>query len=253
MVPTATRYASPPVAGNRCGHNPRKPRLELCLVGTRGRPFPWIIRLFLERIEWLYHDRTLFPTLGPRKRTERLEAMVQVAKALGRNLDRLTLRCGRVNPDGTFTGITMKTIASWARMSRQRAFRALWDLRDAGFVDCTQPIEVRPNGDRRGLAGIRRIRRQLFERLRLAPRLSREQKQLHKDRQAATREGRAATIAERRAAARLIRQSRRAAVLTARTIQQLAAGAAPSPKADRTFSPAELAARLRAWRERENL
>jgi len=229
--------------GNRCGHDPRRPRLELERPGTRGKPFPWLIGTGLERFERLYHDRSLFPELGPRKRSERIEAMVLVGKAILRNTDRLTLRSGRRNFDGSFTGITMKSIASWGRISVQRAYRAVWDLRDAGYVDLHQPIERRADGSRRGLAGIRRVTPLLFERLGLRGRLMRERRELWK----AARAHHQSTIAERRRLRRLFKASRRASVLTERTTHQLAEAAAPAP-APRTYTPAELAERLERWR-----
>lgn len=232
--------------GNRCGHDPRRPRLELERPGTRGKPFPWLFRQGLERLERLYHDRFLFPELGARKRSERLEAMVLVGKALMRNTDRLTLRSGRRNPDGSFTGITMKSIAAWARITRQRAFRALWDLRDAGYADLHQPIERRADGSRRGLAGIRRLTPLLFERLGLRGRLKRERRELWQ----AARAHHQSTIAERRRLRRLFKSSRRANVLTERTTHQLAAAVVP-PAPPREFTPAELEARMAAWRARQ--
>jgi hypothetical protein len=102
----------------------------------------------------------------------------------------------------------MKTIARWARIKRQRAFRACWDLRDAGYITCSQPIEERPNGDRRGLAGIRCATPKLFERLGLGGRLKRERDEAYKLQRSATR---ATTIAENKARRRLRRAQRHVA------------------------------------------
>jgi hypothetical protein len=243
-------------SGNRCGHDRRNPRLELEHPETRGKPFPWLIRTALERLEGLYRHRELFPELGARKRSERIEAMVLVAKAVVRNTDRLTLRSGHPQADGTVRGITVVTMAKWARLhvarrrsgrlTSQRACRALWDLRDAGYIDCTQPIEKRADGSRRGLAGVRIVRRRLFERLGLGPRLTRERRELQEK---ARGERRAETIAERRRLRRLFRESRRAGVLARRATHQLADAAAPA--APRTFTHAELAEQLAAWRARQ--
>jgi hypothetical protein len=233
--------------GNRCGHDPRHPKLDLKLTGTRGKPFPWLIRKFLERVEGIFRDRAWFPELGPRKKSERLEAMVLVAKAIGRNLDRLTLRAGRPNGDGTFTGITMRTMAGWAQISEQRAFRAFWDLRDAGWMTSVQPIEERPDGARRGLAAIRRPTVAFFRRLGLDQRLRRERKKLWEEQRAQTL---VQTIAARRALRRGIRVSRRAADLAARAARQLADGtsppAAPPPPRPPQLPPADLVARVGA-------
>jgi hypothetical protein len=231
-------------------------RLELERTETRGRPFPYLIQTFLQRIEWLHTDRSLFPELGARKRSERIEAMILVAKAMARNFDRLTQRCGRPMPDGTFAGITVVTMGRWGRMQVserqgrkvcQRASRALWDLRDAGFVELVQPIETRPDGARRGLAGIRRIARKLFERLELGGRLKRDQRELSDaKRKAATAE----TIAERRRLRRLFRENRRAGLLAKRATYQLAERAADAPR-PKQFTTAELAEQLAAWRARQ--
>lgn len=207
------------VSGNRCGHDPRRPRLELQIVGTRGKPFPHLIGRLLERLDGLYFDRALFPELGARKRSERIEAMVLVIKAIARTTDRLSLRSGRRNADGTMTGIPMHTIATWARLAEQRAFRALWDLRDAGFVDLYQPVEQRADGSWRGLAGIRRLTKKLFERVGLGQRLRRERSELWRAERAKQS---AQTIAQRRQLRRVFRESVRARVLARRATDQLA-------------------------------
>lgn len=214
--------------GNRCGHDPRRPRLELSRPEPRGQQ-PWTIKTALERAAWLYHDRGLFPELGARKRSERLEAMVLVLRAIIRTADRLTWRSGRVLPDGTLTGFTMVTIAGWGglavvkrtddRITSQRACRALWDLRDAGYVSLSQPIDRKADGARRGLAGIRQIRMKLFERLQMAPRVRRERAELWKHERSRRR---VETIAERRRLRRLFGESKRARTLAQRTSEQLA-------------------------------
>jgi hypothetical protein len=228
---------------NRCSHDPRAPRLQLATAPAVR--FPWFIAKAIERTEGLYTDRTLFPELGERKRSERIEAMVLVAKALLRNTDRLTLRAGRRLPGGAIVGLTMQTIAGWAAIARQRAYRALWDLRDAGYLRCTQPIERRADGSRRGLAGIRCWTRHFFDRLRLGGRLRRERAQLYQAQRAHHQE----TIAERRRLRRLFRGGERAAQLAQRATRQLAAAAAPAEP--RTYTPAEIAARLDVWRREQ--
>jgi len=225
---------------NRCDHDPRAPRLQL--VAARPDRFPWLLVKAEERIEGLYTDRSLFPELGERKRSERIEAMVLVGKALLRHTDRLTLRAGRRCADGSLVGLTMQTIARWVGLRRQRAYRALWDLRDAGYIRLHQPIERRADGSRRGLAGLRCWTRHFFDRLRLGGRLRRERAQLYQAARAQHQE----TIAERRRLRRLFRSSDRAQRLATRTVQQLATAATPS--AARTYTPTELAARLAAWR-----
>lgn len=226
---------------NRCGHDPRSPRLQLQNAPSpRGR-FPYIITTAADRLEGLYHDRALFPELGPRKRSERIEAMVLVGKALLRNTDRLTLRVGRHLGDGRMAGLTMHTVAGWAGITRQRAYRALWDLRDAGYLRCRQPVERLADGSWRGLAGLRCWTRHFFERLRLGGRLRRERAELYQR----ARAQHAETIAERRRLRRLFRSSERARDLTRRTVRQLAERA-PAPPA--VYTPVEIAARLEAWR-----
>jgi hypothetical protein len=239
-------------SGNRCGHDPRRPRLQLQRPDnqTRGKPFPWLIRQALERIEGLYRERWRFRELGPRKRSERIEGMVLVAKALIRNLDILTMRAGRWREDGILVGISMKTIAKWAGISEQRAFRASWDLREAGWISISQPIEkthegpcgpgLCPRRGHKGRAAIRSIKRELFERLELRGRLMKERGKRAADARAAT----AQTIAQRRQIRRLVRASERARTLTTRTRDQLAGAATPPPPKQETI--ADMAARMLA-------
>jgi len=242
-------------AGNRCGHDPRRPRLKLRRADdeTRGKPFPWLIARALERLEWLYWDRDLFPELGRRKRSERIEAMVLIGKALVRNMDILTMRCGRLRDDGSYAGISMETIAGWAQIETQRAYRACWDLRDAGWISIAQPIEkthqgpcgpgLCPRKGHKGRAAIRNLKPKLFERLRLRGRLKDERRV----RSLAARPSIAETIAQRRQLRRLSKASARAGTLAKRTTNQLAEGmAAPAPA--RVYTPAELAEMLRTRR-----
>lgn len=235
-------------SGNRCGHDRRNPRLVLDRPESLKQQ-PWVIKQFVERCDQLYYDRTLFPELGPRKRSERIEAMVLVLRAIGRTTDRLTLRSGQRQADGTVRGYTMVTISRWCgllvakrpsgRLHAQRAQRALWDLRDAGFVNLTQPIERKKSGALRGLAGIRQLRMKIFERLGLASRVRRERAALWTK---ARQEKRAETIAERRRLRRLFGESKRAAALAKRTTEQLAERLAPpSPGADEERARAALA------------
>jgi len=246
-------------SGNRCGHDPRRPRLQLQRPDnqTRGKPFPWLIRQALERIEGLYRERWRFRELGPRKRSERIEGMVLVAKALIRNLDILTMRAGRWRDDGILVGISMKTIAKWAGISEQRAFRASWDLREAGWISISQPIEkthegpcgpgLCPRRGHKGRAAIRSIKKELFERLQLRGRLMKERRERAQAARAATSD----TIAQRRQLRRLVRASARARTLTDRTRNQLADAAAPPPPAKQE-QLADMAARLAAWRARQS-
>jgi hypothetical protein len=217
-------------SGNRCGHDPRAPRLALGIEGTRGKPFPKLVQRFVDGWDSLYHDRRLFPELGARKRSERIEAMVLVGKGLARNTDRLTLRAGRRLADGSFVGITAKTLAGWGLLEltkgkrggprvAQRVYRALWDLRDAGYLTLTQPIERRRDGSRRGLAGVRQWTKRIFERFGLGQRLRRERSALWKADRARQH---VETIAERKQLRRLFRESARARALTKRTTRQLA-------------------------------
>lgn len=248
------------LAGNRCGHDPRRPRLKLQRADdeTRGKPFPWLIAQLLARAEWLYWDRDLFPELGARKRSERIEAMVLVLKALGRNMDILTMRCGKADETGAFHGIPMPVIAGWAQISVQRAYRACWDIRDAGWAGGSQPIEKRhagkctgrcPRGSHRGQPSIRTIKPELFERLKLRGALKRERGA----RAQAARPSMVETIAQRRQLRRLAKLSARAGTLATRTVEQLAGAAGDpgkkGPYAGGTWTEAEgrayLAARLR--------
>lgn len=246
------------MTGNRCGHDRARPRLSLpAAPPVRGR-FPYLIATAIERAEGLYTDRSLFPELGERKRSERIEAMVLVAKCLLRNTDRLTLRSGRRLSDGSFAGISVQTIAKWAgleltrgrpgKLVPQRAYRAIWDLRDAGWLRCSQPIERLADGSRRGLAGIRQWARRFFDRLRLGGRLRRERRELYETQ----RQTHQATIAEARRLRRLHRASDRAAQLTRRTVRQLAAShAAPPAALDEDARKAEIARQLEDWAARQ--
>lgn len=236
------------MAGNRCGHDRRNPRLTLRQPSdvTRGKPFPYLILRALERVADMFRARwRAFPELGHGKRSERLEAMVLVALALFRNCDRLTCRVGRRKPDGTFAGISMRTIARWAGIADERAFRALWDLRDAGYVECYQAREQLPSGAWLCKMGVRRITRLFWERMGLYARLRRDRAALWKEQQSARL---VQTIEQRRQLRRLHGQSSlRARNLAQRTTRQVAEGHSQT-HAPKVYTLAEIEAGLNTWR-----
>lgn len=177
--------ASP--SGNRCGHNPANPRVDLAKP-TSSRML-WFVDQAMRAAEAIVFDRKRFPDLGPRKRSERLEALVLVAKALLYRMDIVTLRVGTGFSDGSCSGITARSLGVWTGMNTGRVTRALADLRDAGYINTRQPREL-VDGHYFGLASIRNLTLSFFNRLGLSLKLSIERTRTSKRRREAAEQQR---------------------------------------------------------------
>jgi hypothetical protein len=163
-------------SGNRCGHNPARPVLQL-VRPTSERMHPLISEAMLS-IEKLFYNQREFPELGGR-RSERREAVVRVGKALIYRMDLETMRVGELRSDGYVAGIPVRQLAAWTGLSQWRVERAISDLKRAHYGTAKQPRELvtdaggEPLRDDkgkkryRGLAAIRTVSRRLFARLHL--------------------------------------------------------------------------------------
>jgi len=171
------------LTGNRCGHDPASPLLDLsAMVPTGKGGMPLVITRAMEYLERYYSSPSLFPSLDAanasdrQQRSERREACVRLLKGLLRYVDITSLRVGFATPEG-FQPITLDLLVRDTGLPKRRLERAHRDLKAAGLLSCKQPRERRADGSIVGLAGVRAISKHLWGRLGLGNLLKRQRKQ----------------------------------------------------------------------------
>ena len=167
--------------GNRCGHDPRHPRLsppEPIKTGPGG--LPRILSLAAERAkEWFYHpDKCPALNSHPSRQTrsERREACQVVIEALLKRLDLASLCVGLPTPADGFIDVDMKTIVAETGLGQRRCERAIGLLKEAGFLNVKQPRRLNAEGVYVGLRAIRVFTEKFFDWLGLLPMLKKERK-----------------------------------------------------------------------------
>jgi hypothetical protein len=170
--------------GNRCGHDPRNPRLIPAKPIRKGKGgLPRILSLAAERAREWYAKPWKCPAFTSKTqnkkrqtRSERREACVVVVEALLSRLDLASLCLGTPTLDHGFIDVDMAAIVKIAGIGQRRTERAIRQLKDAGFVEVKQPRVQNIQGEYFGCRAIRVITTALFECLGLGPMLKRERK-----------------------------------------------------------------------------
>ena len=169
----------PPVSGNRCGHDPKNPRLNPLepIKNGPGCP-PRILSLAAERAkEWFFSPGKcpLFRTESERQmRSERREAIQVVLEFLLGRLELASLCVGTPTMKDGFIDLDMKAIVEGTGLGQRRCERAIGNLKEAGFMDVKQPRFQSDDGRYFGLRAIRLLTVRFFEWLGLGPMLARE-------------------------------------------------------------------------------
>jgi len=166
--------------GNRCGHDPVSPLLTPANPIRKGKGgMPRILSLAAERTKaWYAHPGkcpALLQSSGRRTRSERREACLIVLETLLSHLDLVSLALGVPTLANGFIDIDMKTIVRGSGLGQRRCERAIGQLKQAGFMQVTQPRGRSDEGRYFGCRAIRLITSALFEWLGLGPMLRREQ------------------------------------------------------------------------------
>lgn len=176
MDPVTARPSRGPGSGNRCGHDPARPRLELVDAKPHRHQF---IADTQRRIRQLYSRGDVIPELGGR-RSERREAVVLVLLVLVHHVDLRSLRV-IVQRGETFEGLARKAVARRGAMTLSRVRRAISDLERFGLLlPAKQPREdyEGPDGQIRykGLPARRKMTPRLWRELGRGLALERERK-----------------------------------------------------------------------------
>lgn len=184
-VDFSTAIAGPeprrPKSGNRCGHDPERPRLFTAPKHHANRPL--ILRRIGERIRDYFRDPSTLPTLNAanrsarQQRSERREACCALLQALMHYMDLVTLRVGIPQADGGMAGIPMETkrdaegralvigLAERAGLTVRRAWRAIADLKKAGIITVHPRCAKIEDAVYKGFAAIRAVNHHLFNAL----------------------------------------------------------------------------------------
>lgn len=135
-----------------CNHDPARPRLRLVAVVADRIP-----KLLVDALRWaekIYTHPHLFPEItgqafAPdgdtpirKRRTQRLEAIVLVLKALLRRCDLRTHRVGDQLDNGLCSGVPLAKLAEATGLELTRVVRAISDLEAAGYIASKQPVEA---------------------------------------------------------------------------------------------------------------
>lgn len=171
--------------GNRCGHNPLLPRLQLREPTPKGNGgYPRLITLAQEKFEAYFTRPFRFPDLHKRitriPRSESREACVLLVKALLTKMEILSLSCGYPTPAG-FNALRTEDLVSATGMTRRRCERTMSVLVQAGFVRNTQVRGINAQGEYRGCSCHRELTRYFFILLGLDKILDKEQVRKMKD------------------------------------------------------------------------
>ena len=154
--------------GNRCGHDPLRPRRFA--APSHHAPHPKLLVKLQEAI-WNYYPEpaAVLPSLNAangsarQQRSERREGCLALLGALVHYLDLVTLRVGIPQADGRFKGLTLEFLAGRAGLGRRRTERACRDLRKAGLVEIHPIAQKTEDGRHRGLPAVRRLSISLFK------------------------------------------------------------------------------------------
>ena len=113
---------------------------------------------------------------GRKIRSERREALQIVIETILSYLDLASFCLGTPTLDSGFIDVDMKILVATAGIGQRRIERALALLKQAGFLEVTQPRTQNEHGDYFGCRTIRVVRAVFFNWLGLGPMLARERR-----------------------------------------------------------------------------
>jgi len=162
-------------SGNRCGHDPKNPKLlDIPIPKHRPKFIQEAARKLLSHVEKL----GLLPVLnfhadGRKVRSERRDGIGMLLVALVLHMDLATKRVGFPTENGFFN-YTMDHLATWAGLGERRAARIVATLKDAGYLAVSQIRERLTDGSYRSFSAIKIVSTTLFDALGLRGWLDKE-------------------------------------------------------------------------------
>jgi len=179
--PSTTPYPDPTPherhrgSGNRCGHDPRNPKLlDIPIPENRPKFIQEAARKLQSHVEKL----GLLPVLnfhadGRKVRSERRDGIGMLLVALVLRMDLATGRVGFPTEHGFFN-YTMDHLATWAGLGERRTARIVATLKDAGYLAVSQIRERLKDGSYRSFSAIKIVSTTLFDALGLRGWLDKE-------------------------------------------------------------------------------
>jgi len=173
--PALTPCEKPCGSGNRCGHDPKNPKLlDIPIPENRPQFIQEAARKLLSHVEKL----GLLPVLnfhadGRKVRSERRDGIGMLLVALVLRMDLATGRVGFPTEHGFFN-YTMDHLATWAGLGERRAARIVATLKDAGYLAVSQIRERLKDGSYRSFSAIKIVSTTLFDALGLRGWLDKE-------------------------------------------------------------------------------
>lgn len=174
--------------GNRCGHDPARPRWFQPPARHAARPR--VLQRLIIRIRDYYDSpQRVLPILNSinnsdrRQRSERREACLGLLGCLIHYLDLDKLHVGVPQPDGSLGGLTMEFLSKRSGLGLRRAERAIHDLAAAGIISIHYRAQRLDDGSHKGLAAVRSLSRSLFDALGLGGWLRHEREKAAKRRE----------------------------------------------------------------------
>jgi len=166
--PAPTSCEKPRGSGNRCGHDPKNPKLlNIPIPENRPKFIQEAARKLLSHVEKL----GLLPVLnfhadGRKVRSERRDGIGVLLVTLVLHMDLATGHVGFPTENGFFN-YTMDHLATWAGLGERRAARIVAMLKDAGYLAVSQIRERLKDGSYRSFSAIKIVSATLFDALRI--------------------------------------------------------------------------------------
>lgn len=159
--------------GNRCGHDPAKPLLDL--PASINKRLPKLLQDTIKKVKHFYANPSDFTFLNHeerQRRSESREAMVQVLSVLFLHLDLVTMKLVRVDKKGNKHNVSIAYLHSQTGLSFSRFKRAWLALIDSGIAKSFKQYDhKKDHGIYKGLPSIKTITPLLFTALNLNKRL----------------------------------------------------------------------------------
>ena len=132
--------------GNRCGHDPRRPRIGPGRPGLEDGPEGLDLITDELAARWFHQPQNspVFRGPGRQTRSERREACLAVLSVLLKHLDSQGGRVGMSTAGDGFIGLGVKTIARESGLGMRRCERALARLKAAGLIASTESVRTGP-------------------------------------------------------------------------------------------------------------
>ena len=160
---TATSYSV-----TKWGHNKNYP--SFYNIPAHHKPKPMILHRCIERFSEWYHRPEIgylesFSTMKQtQRRSERREAVATIGRVLMSHLDLSSMCPVQFTKNGN-KQLSVKTIADRAGVSLRRAYRVMYDLKQAGYIDIQEKHRYEADGSIKAVVAIKRISAQLLYQL----------------------------------------------------------------------------------------